>query len=529
MIIDFSKLHESIDDYKNIIKTTMESAFRELEKKLINDNEAVKFILKPFSELTSDERSQMCALYYQKQQKKFNLNRKRNDNGKIENVEYTNEESLAIYKELTNSYNNDMNSYQNIINEMSNNIIITIKKSNINNVNLEKLKNIAEKVLSDGKKVSICIYDQQENNDFNIDYLYSNDQISQIIDLNNHLLKIGMSDQIRFYESSDLVSEDNLKSSWPLEDVIKANENINKVVEHIKNNNYSPFEAMTYIHTYVTSNFKYTEGQQEECRSIVGAYQGKIVCAGYATLVKAIVDELNDPNLKCECIGADIYQKDFLRYKFAGGHAHNLIHIKDEKYDIDGHYMEDTCWDSKNDDYPNGRGFAYFMYPVTDLECFNSIKYQQFFSDKLYDSIFYNGERHKKINSEVQKSLKEALEKPKNYGQIHRNLIKYIDKVFKYHPATPEIVEKYGDKSTPIPLETLRKVIFTVYSNIKALDKNALENEIEETLALSVQRAKRGFTSKASGSLVTTKKYRKAQFSRDNKRKPTFAELDGRQ
>lgn len=518
MIIDFSELtrFNTFDDFMTYkTKLTKQKSF-EIQQELKKDDAKAKYILKPFEELTDVEKKEMCSLYYKHELKMtlvlsafankdnkdlINADLKKYEQ-KLKNNNFTDEESLTIYNNLANSYTYTLNYNKSKIDDFSNKIVITIKKSSINTENLQMLKIFAEKILSNELNVSICIHDQQKNDDFNIDYLYSNDQINKIIDLNNYLLEKGMKDQIRFKENSLVDSDIDLLTTWSLDDVIKANKNIDNVVEYIKKNNYSPFEAMTYIHTYVTSNFKYTEGQLEECRSIVGAYQGKIVCAGYSSLVKAIVDKLNDPNLQCECIGADLYKKHFFRYELEGGHAHNLIHINDEKYGIKGHYMEDTCWDAKNDYYPDGKGFAYFMYPITDLECFNGMIYQQKFSDRLYDSIFFDQEQF------VEKLI--DSKKPS-----------------KYQPKTPEIVEKYGDKSTPIPLETLRKVIFTVYSNIKALDKNALENEIEETLALSAQRAKKGFSRKATGSLVTTDKYKSTKIN--NNRKPTFAELDGRQ
>lgn len=520
MIIDFLNLQKfnTFADFKTYkAKLTKQKSF-EIQQKLKKDDAKAKYILKPFEELTDVEKKEMCSLYYKHElstilvcsafankdnRDLINAEQKKYEQ-KLKNNNFTDEESLAIYNNLAKSYTYTLNYNKSKIDDFSNKIVITIKKSSINTENLQMLKVFAEKMLSNGLNVSICIHDSQENDDFNIDYLYSNDQINQIIDLNDYLLEKGMKDQIRFNESSLVNSDIDLLTTWSLDDVIKANKNINDVVEHIKKNNFSPFEAMTYIHMHVTSNFKYTEGRLEECRSIVGAYQGKIVCAGYSSLVKAIVDKLNDPNLQCECIGADLYKKHFFRYEFEGGHSHNLIHIKDEKYNIDGHYMEDTCWDSKSDDYPTGKGFTYFMYPVTDLEYFNGMIYQQKFSDRLYDSVFFD-----------QEQFAEALIDSK--------------KAFKYQLKIPEIVERYGAKSTPIPLETLRKTIFRVYPNAQALDQSSLENVIDEKLALSVQRAKRGFTSKASGSLVTTKKYRKAQFSHDNKRKPTLAELDGRQ
>jgi arsenate reductase-like glutaredoxin family protein len=85
---------------------------------------------------------------------------------------------------------------------------------------------------------------------------------------------------------------------------------------------------------------------------------GNIRCVGFATMYKAIIDELGMPELSAELCALFGSGKD--------GHAVNVVSIKDEKYGIDGEYMQDACFSAlavdrdKND-------FMYCLYPVDDI------------------------------------------------------------------------------------------------------------------------------------------------------------------
>ena len=89
---------------------------------------------------------------------------------------------------------------------------------------------------------------------------------------------------------------------------------------------------------------------------------GKTICVGHASLVKAVVDRLNDPNLKCRFISVDVTKKHT-----SAGHAMCIVDILDNKYNIKGSYAEDVCYDAGSPYSPEGKGLANCMYPVEDF------------------------------------------------------------------------------------------------------------------------------------------------------------------
>lgn len=406
---------------------------------------------------------------------------------------FTEEEIKKVYFEKKSDYMRDIDSFNNEAEKILNQkILIGIEKEFISEENFAILKSVVETFLS--KQIPIQIFftyiDAYETE---IAYVYSKDEINQIIELNNYLIDKGMKEQIVFNECCHGLYFDwgNNYSieGWGLNDVIKANREIDRVVSYIKEKNYSPYEAMVYIHIYITSNFQYnnsSDGERrssilkipsilnmERSRSIIGAYNGDIVCAGYATLVKAIVDRLNNPNLKCDIIGCTFYkQKSSLKksYEHVGAHSHNLIHITDEEYGIIGHYMEDACWDSKTPEMPKGKGFARFMYPVSDLEKFNNFKYVQFYSSNMRDDILF-----KKF------TIKERLKVLFN--------------------AKPDVVKKYGGQSEVITLEKFDKALHRVLaSNINV---GSVDNYYEDMLKKSAQTAQESFNKTATSCFMS--------------------------
>lgn len=235
-----------------------------------------------------------------------------------------------------------------------------------------------------GHKVSIvvdgCAQSKEIRGDQRIEYDFDINKLLKLWDLNDELKKLGMAESIKFNEFFQTKTYSDLKACWNLEQVIDANMEIDKVVRKIRDLKLSPYETMVYIHKYITQNYGYgfnggiiadIKGtrKSEKNRSIVAAILNKkTVCAGYASLTKVIIDRLNIPGLTCEYQNASCWKsakKDNI--KFAGGHALVLVSIEDSKYNISGSYLNDATWDSKTIKCPRGRGYTYFMYPVTDM------------------------------------------------------------------------------------------------------------------------------------------------------------------
>lgn len=139
-----------------------------------------------------------------------------------------------------------------------------------------------------------------------------------------------------------------MKKIWTENEISFAEEKLNEIVNKINNykidgQDLTMFEKFLLAYKFVTS-FRYNRETElensDDSRTVEGIFNtGKIVCAGYAVLLKKICDRLNIP-----CIE----QNALIVYQCGNTfeiHGNNLVYIKDEKYNIDGIYYCDACWD----------------------------------------------------------------------------------------------------------------------------------------------------------------------------------------
>ena len=385
---------------------------------------------------------------------------------------------------------------------------------------MSKFKEYCAETLNRGLQIRVLINDPmiEKANDTQVNYLYSSQEMQDIIELNNHLTYLGMNDQIRFdeYRYMSIISSRDFETCWTVDDVIQANSKIDKIVEKIKEKKISPFETMVFIHKLVTQRFEYKEGTNaESCRVLPGIFKNQeIVCSGYASMVKAIIDRLNIPELSCDIVGCEIYDKS-LALNLEGAHCHNLVHIKDEKYGIDGTYMEDACWDSKSEDYELGRGFAHCLYPVDDLEHFRDFHYVQRDKESRLASLIFDPEQVGELMSEAAqliKAKKKRTETKISQYIKRKNEVKY----------GADVVKKYGGTSQPIQIEDYEKALRVIFDSYKFYPQGEIDEYIDDALEMSQVSASREFDKKSKSSFVSEK------YSKHLKGKTGLKENDGR-
>lgn len=378
---------------------------------------------------------------------------------------------------------------------------------------VDLLETTCLQLLEKGKQVKIVINTPMiaKPNESKIDYLLSASTMQRVIELNNHLRIAGMKQYVMFNEYAEVTDADMLEKSWTIKDVVKANRSIDNIVNNIKEQNLSPFETMVYIHKYITSNFSYQEGAMEECRVIPGIFKtNNIVCSGYASLVKAIVDKLDIPELKASILGCDFYRKS-LFCEAEGGHCHNLIYIKDERYNIDGYYIEDACWDAKTDDKQQGQGVAHCMYPVGDLQHMRGMYYVQQEKQDRLSALMFDQEAAKKYVSAICKASKG--EKPES------EIKQYFDRIKKIKTGA-DVVVKYKNNSTPIPTTDYEAALHVVLAKFKLCEPDKIEETKRNILLQSNDRAVMIFDRKASSNFVannpSAKRYNGTSSLRNN-------------
>ena len=369
-----------------------------------------------------------------------------------------------------------------------------IDKESLTPENIEKTKKYCQLMLQEGQEIRVCIDGEmlKQKNNSKINYVYSAEEMNAIIELNNFLVQNGMIKEIMFSEMTRFIDDSFDKDGcWTLSQVLKTNNDLDAIVERIKAKNLSPFETMLEIHTYITSTFRYNTNGLESSRVLPGIFNNQeIVCSGYASLVKAIIDKLGMPELECDLVSCKFVDE---HNEIMEAHCHNLVKIRDKKYGIDGYYVEDACWDSKELPFygeaeKGGEGVAHCLYPVSDVLNFNEIgKYVSNDEDNMFSNIIFN-------MSEIQGGIK---------GRI-KTAIKNLKARTKGY--VPTIVKNYGKNSPPIPLETYARALRIVYN-----DEPNAEEMIEFIINGSISRAKKVFNLKATSNFVCGSKENGAQ------------------
>lgn len=206
---------------------------------------------------------------------------------------------------------------------------------------------------------------------------------------------------------------------WGIQEVETANKKIVETADEIRKFDLSPYEKLLMSYLKVTSR-KYVNEEEHEhsadSRSVFGVLNSdKIVCVGYAELLKAITEELGDENIQiyknhvaCSSDGKVI----------DGYHSNIIIHIKDEKYGINGFYYLDPTWDSGHEN-KNIPEISYFMVPLSDI-------------DKIKDQIRgeWAGLPEEEIIQE-RRSAKRASPSWKTYNRENENNISFTSDGFQ--------------------------------------------------------------------------------------------------
>lgn len=144
----------------------------------------------------------------------------------------------------------------------------------------------------------------------------------------------------------------------------KTTDSINKKIAEIERFDFSPLEKIMYVYDMVRDKvyLEVDDGEDKlNSRNLSSALLGdKIVCVGYSVIFQTLLNKLG---IDCYKIRLDSLDHD-------GGHARVAIHVKDEKYDVDGIYFFDPTWDSKRnkDDNKFLSSYKYFALTKTKMD-----------------------------------------------------------------------------------------------------------------------------------------------------------------
>lgn len=467
------KIHyKELNEFKNKTQKRIER-YKEQINAIIKDEQKAKLntlLIKPYQQLTEEEKNELLSI------------------AKSQNINETNIIKIRLYlsmsttttemlKDMIKKEEEKVVTMEQLYN---NNIVIALDRDEINETNINEIIKIINDAKNKNQTIRVCIDNVTvKSNSAGIDYMFEPKELMLLTKLDNSL-KDNKFSNLSITELIKISKLEDFQYSWSLNQVIKANNKVDEYVNYIKENNLSPFEAMLYIHK-IASNYTYSEGSSIHDGRVLPSIinNGQIVCSGYASLVKAIIDRVNMPGLRCDLKSCYIG-----KIVNIGGHTHNLVTIEDTKYDIKGTYLEDACWDCKEKEDGIPKGFAHCLYPIEDVMHFsNGTRY--FDSDK---------------NDRISNLIFDTEDYLSELGKINKNGISHffsdLPKNIKNIFHIPKMVKIYKKESKPIVLSKYIDALTFLYTN-DGFSKSEVEEKIARDIKISKEQALSSFTKRS--------------------------------
>lgn len=204
---------------------------------------------------------------------------------------------------------------------------------------------------------------------FKINNKNEKNNINKVIEFikNNKNLKIElfMTDYNTFVKNLNkndypnlLIRFQNSDEAIPYKDFYSMYQKLNEIVKFINHYDLSNLEKVLLVYDIVKANEYKKESNNEDYRISRNLNQiinnDKIVCVGYSNLLSFLLSNINIKNFD-------------MKVKFKNknnGHQRNFIHLKDDKYNIDGMFFLDSTWDSKKSSYYLDN-YLYFLKPLS--------------------------------------------------------------------------------------------------------------------------------------------------------------------
>lgn len=231
-----------------------------------------------------------------------------------------------------------------------------------------------------------CLYSEEEEFNKLLKYIdnieilniemENTNQINNVIDLvyklENKINKkisfincITKNKTIKDIEKLKFLEEDRIIKIWyedgitdcTVDEFIIMRKNIDSIIKDIQSKKLSNFEKIIYLYDIVK---KYNYKKSEDDYSMDGRQLHKIfntkniICSGYARIVSQVLNEIG--------IQAGIYKLITNNNEL---HARNIVHIKDEKYNVNSIYSMEPTWESAiKEDY----AYSLFLTPIDKLK-----------------------------------------------------------------------------------------------------------------------------------------------------------------
>lgn len=311
---------------------------------------------------------------------------------------------------------------------------------------VEKVKRILDTLVDNNKKVVLKITDEEN---FPFDEFRNEKYINKV--------KIG-----DLYYGADISL------------FIRGEDVLNLFVKDIKESNLSPFEKYISVYNIAKKYKQYNETPGEttdekmESRDIYNIlFNDYMVCVGYANMLKSLCDKIDIPCISFSCVMDEslLDGKEFGTSKV--GHRRNIVYLKDPKYDLDGYYYADACWDNRLDKD------SYTYLALTPREIANTSRSPLMIAPEDLLDVDNIDEFLRKLNYLGTKKLLNLIEIIKNINPDYYNEVnqKYNVEFYSSYENPKLIVDLYTHiqsktKNKEIKGETIERAVRTVHKRI---------------------------------------------------------------
>lgn len=333
--------------------------------------------------------------------------------------------------------------------------------------NFDELKSYVDDLSKAGINESVC--------DFMIDVkkrVFSKQEYNNLIKLCDYLDSKG---SVLFFKELNVL--------WYDYEFKNAYNKMFSTVDSLEDKILSPLEQLLYLYKQAANNIYNQEQPSEDkiiSRSIIGVNNtSNIVCSGYAELLTAYCTILNNPNIKCYSTPVNLYAKKTNEYK--NGHCFNIVYLNDPKYNINGYYLLDSCWDSIKTRSDNMK-LSYFMLPLKDIDAYADFNLRSIPNNKFF--CFFNKQNYF-LTSEID-SINEMLNTQKMFDiKVEKEHFKkkIVEQYLKYS-NTPtkdkvnEIITHIDQQKGQYGQIFLRNMVNKILNDSSTVDYNTIKTAL---------------------------------------------------
>lgn len=206
-------------------------------------------------------------------------------------------------------------------------------------------------------------------------------------------------------------------SYYTLEEFIYENNLTGIMTIDIKNSDLSPLEKFMAVYKIVTSLKEYNENDDDLEASRLLKYilnNEYMVCCGFQSLLTELLRQVG-----IESVSFDVTVKDFSDNS-EEDHERAIVHIVDEKYDVNGYFVSDPTWDNNLE-----RDSVIFS-----LNTFEETNKEMMMTYLTLEDVFFNNSDELEFDKKLKKYLDVKISEINNSSMVFNDGLDNVLEVY---------------------------------------------------------------------------------------------------